>query len=67
MASDLRFFFLIFIFLLEYGCFTVWFLPVQQRESAVHEHISPLFWIPLPARSPQGPEQTALSDTAASH
>ena len=39
-------------FLLEYSCFTmlnvVYVSPVQKSESAIHIHISPLFWDFLP-------------------
>ena len=33
---------------------------VQKRESAIHIHISPLFWISFPFRSPQSIEQSSL-------
>ena len=40
---------------------------VQQSESAVCIHISPLFWISFPFRSPQSIEQSSLSYTVSSH
>ena len=32
---------------------------VQQRESAIHTHISPLLWISFPFRSPKSTEQSS--------
>ena len=40
---------------------------VQQSESAVHIHISPLFWLSFPFRSPQSTEQSSLCYTVGSH
>ena len=40
---------------------------VQQSASAVRIHISPLFWISFPFRSPQSIEQSSLCYTAGSH
>ena len=40
---------------------------VQQSESAVHIHISPIFWISFPFRSPQSIEQGSLCYTVGSH
>ena len=56
-------------FLLEYSCFTMLcqFLAVQQNESVIHIHISPLFWISFPLRSPQSTEQSSLCYTVGSH
>ena len=42
---------------------TVLISAVQQSESAIHIHISPLFWIPFPFRSPQSTEQSSLGYT----
>ena len=36
---------------------------VQQTESTMHIHISPLFWISFPFRSPQSTEQSSLCYT----
>ena len=40
---------------------------VQQSESAIHIHISPLFWISFPLRSPQSTEESSLWYTVGSH
>ena len=40
---------------------------VQQSESAICVHISPLFWISFSFRSPQSPESGSLSYTVGSH
>ena len=66
-GCDLVFLFLdssSFYFLLEYSCSTMLcefglYTKEQQRlisESAICLHTSPLFWIPFPFRSLQGPE-----------
>ena len=39
---------------------------VQQSESAIHIHISPLFWISSPFRSAQSTEQSSLCCTVGS-
>ena len=39
---------------------------VQQSESAIRIHISPVFWISFPFRSPTEPEQSSLSYTVGS-
>ena len=39
----------------------------QQSESAICIHISPLFWISFPFRSPQSTEQSSLDYTVRSH
>ena len=48
--------FLFNYFLLEYGCFPMLVSAIQQSESAVCIHISPLFWISFSFRLPQSPE-----------
>ena len=40
---------------------------VQHSESAICTHISSLFWISIPFRSPQSTEQSSLCYTAGSH
>ena len=40
---------------------------VQQSESAIHIHISPLFWISFPFRSLQSIQQSSLCYTVGSH
>ena len=40
---------------------------IQQSESAIRIHISPLFWISLPFRSPQDTQQSSLCYTVGSH
>ena len=40
---------------------------VQQSESAIHIHISPLLWISFSFNSPQSIEQSSLSYTVCSH
>ena len=40
---------------------------VQQNESALHRHISPLFWISFPIRSPRSIEESSLGCTVGSH
>ena len=40
---------------------------VPQNESAIHIHISPLFWISFPFRSPHSTELGSLCYTAYSH
>ena len=40
---------------------------VQQSESTICIHISPLFWFSFPFRSPQSTEQSSLSYTVHSH
>ena len=64
----LRFYFF-YQFLLEYSCFTMLcqFLAVQQSESVIHMHISTLFQISFPFRSPQSTEQSSLCCTVGSH
>ena len=63
-------------FLLEYSLFTMLHEFLQQSESPVHIHTSPLFWIsfPLrswqisfPLRSRQCTEKSSLSHTVGSH
>jgi len=43
--------------LLEYSCFTMLcqVSAEQQNESSVHLHVSPLFWISFPIKSPEHP------------
>ena len=55
--------------LLVYSCFTMLcqFLAVQQSESVIRIHISPLFQISFPFRSPQSTEQSSLYYTVGSH
>ena len=40
---------------------------VQQSESAICVHISALFWISFPFRSPQSTEESSLGCTVGSH
>ena len=40
---------------------------LQQSESAIHIHISSLFWISFPFRSPQSTESSSLCYTVGSH
>ena len=40
---------------------------VQHSESAICIHMSLLFWIPFPFRSPQNTDQSSLCYTAGSH
>ena len=40
---------------------------LQQSESAIHVHISALFWIYFPIRSPQSTEESSLGCTVGSH
>ena len=40
---------------------------VQRSESAICIHISPLFWISFPLRSPQSTEQSSLCYTVCCH
>ena len=40
---------------------------VQPSESVIHIHISPLFWISFPFRSPQSTEQSSLCYAVGSH
>ena len=58
-----------FKFIGVYSCFTVLYLMsvVQQDESAVHIHISPLFYICFAFRSPQSIEESSLCSTVGSH
>ena len=40
---------------------------VQESESAIWIHMSPLFWTSFPSRSPQYIKQSSLSYTVGSH
>ena len=59
-----KFFFFISVLLFYSG---VLVLAVQQTESAVCIHISPLFWISFLFRSPQSIEQNSLCYTVGPH
>ena len=64
--SMVSFFFLIFIGVqLLYNILLV--SAIQQSESAIRIHISPLFWISFPFKSPQSDEQSSLCYTVGSH
>ena len=55
-------------FKLEYICFTMLLVStIQQGESAINIHKSPLFWISLPFTSPQSTEESSLCYEAGSH
>ena len=58
----------LFLFSLECGCFTMLcqFLAVQQSESVIRIHISPLFQTSF-SLSPQSVEQSSLCSTVGSH
>ena len=60
-----HFFILIFIGV-QLLCNAVSVSAVQQSESALHIHISPLFWISFPFRSSQSTEQSSLCYRAGS-
>jgi len=53
--------------LLAYSCFAMLVSTVQQSESILPIHISPLFWISFPFRLPQSRQYSSLCYTVGSH
>ena len=53
--------------LLAYSYFAMLGSTVQQSESILHIHLSPLFWISFPFRLPQSRQESSLCYTVGSH